>query len=251
MDPHGIAALEAIARVKYAAVISDVRLPDISGEEVFATLSQQEGILPPFVFVTGFASVERAVAMLKKGAADYVTKPFDLAELIQKIQALVGVQPQALELEEDTSLGISDAMRHLASIGPRIARRARIILVTGESGVGKEVLAKFLHESDAVHSFGPFVPVNCGAIPDTLVESEFFGYEKGAFTGADRARRGYFEQAHGGTLFLDEVGELPLSMQVKLLRALQDRRVQRSARKPRSRSTRESSVRQTAISSNS
>lgn len=125
-----------------------------------------------------------------------------------------------------SELGVSEAMRRLAELVPRVAGRAKSILVTGESGVGKEVLARFIHRHAPGDTF-PFVAVNCGAVPETLLESEFFGHERGAFTGAERQKKGYFEQAEGGTLFLDEIGDLPLSMQVKLLRALQERRITR------------------------
>ncbi len=223
---RGAEAIDALRRTQYAAVISDVRLPDVTGEEVFAVANQSVALTPPFVFITAFASVESAVAMLKRGAADYITKPFDITELVTKVRGLVGVTSQPVDLG-NTALGISPSMRALAGASPRIAERARTVLITGNSGVGKEIVAEFLHSLATQQGAAPFIAVNCGAIPETLLEDAFFGHERGAFTGADRLKKGYLEQANGGTLFLDEIGDLPLSMQVKLLRVIQDRKVQR------------------------
>jgi DNA-binding NtrC family response regulator len=222
----GESALDAFSRRPYQAVISDIRLPDISGEGLFSRTKATRVGVPPFVFITAYASVETAVSLLKSGAADYVTKPFDIGALVEKVRLLTGTGIPDQAMPAQSELGVSEAMRRLAEMVPRIAGRARSILITGESGVGKEVVARFVHR----HSPGdtlPFVAVNCGAVPDTLLESEFFGHERGAFTGAERQKKGYFEQAEGGTLFLDEIGDLPLSMQVKLLRALQERRITR------------------------
>jgi DNA-binding NtrC family response regulator len=168
--------------------------------------------------------------MLRSGAYDYVTKPFDITELVAKVRAAVGAREPAagpITPVRDATLGVSSAMQHLAAQVERVARRARTVLITGESGVGKEVLARHLHALAHPQREAPFVAVNCGAIPETLIEAALFGHERGAFTGADRQRRGYVEQAAGGTLFLDEVAELAPAMQVRLLRVLQDRRVQR------------------------
>ena len=209
-------------------MISDVRLPDVSGEDVFIRAKDEVESLPPFLFITAHASVDRAVEMLKRGALDYVTKPFDIGELVAKVRR--AVEPSALAVaplgEEAGPLGPSPAMRLLAAQAPRIAERARTVLIAGESGAGKEVLARYLHALAHPRS-APFIAVNCGAIPETLIEAALFGHERGAYTGADRLRRGHFEQAHGGTLFLDEVAELTSSTQVDLLRVLQERRVQR------------------------
>lgn len=223
---EGESALDALGSRPYQAVISDIRLSDISGEEFFSRATSTQVGVPPFLFITAYASVETAVSLLKSGAADYITKPFDIGALVDKVRVLTGTGIPDQAMPAQSELGVSEAMRRLAEMVPRIAGRAKSILVTGESGVGKEVVARFIHR----HSPGvtlPFVAVNCGAVPDMLLESEFFGHERGAFTGAERQKKGYFEQAEGGTLFLDEIGDLPLSMQVKLLRALQERRITR------------------------
>ena len=231
LDWHrsGQPALDALSRHQYDAVISDVRLPDLSGEDVFFQAQRAGTPVPPFLFITAYASVERAVQMLKCGATDYVTKPFDIGELVNKVSAIVGSVDIAIVPSESSaaSLGVSASMRRLAALAPRVAARARTVLLCGESGSGKEVLARHLHELANAGLDGRFVAVNCGAIPESLLEDALFGHEKGAFTGADRPARGYFEQAVGGTLFLDEISELTPSMQVKLLRVIQERSVQR------------------------
>jgi DNA-binding NtrC family response regulator len=224
----GREAALALARRAYDVVVSDIRLPDLSGEQVFAEAQRLARPAPPFLFVTAHGSLARAVALLKQGAADYVTKPFDIAELVDKVRQAAGetaADPQADWAAGE--LGLSRAIRALEQQAPRIAARARTVLVTGESGSGKEVLARHLHALAHPGGGAPFVAVNCGAIPESLIEAELFGHERGAYTGADRARRGHFEQAIGGTLFLDEVAELAPALQVKLLRVLQDRRIRR------------------------
>jgi DNA-binding NtrC family response regulator len=221
-------ALDKIASRTYGAVVSDIRLPDFSGEELFRRVIERERFVPPWIFLTAYGSIDRAVALLKLGAADYVTKPFDLDELIAKLSA-AGRVPwrQQGEAQAAPLLGVSQAMRQIEAMLPRLAEQATTVLVTGESGVGKEVVARLIHSCDPRTQDKPFVAVNCGGLPETLLETELFGHEKGAFTGAVRVRRGVFEQANGGTLFLDEIGDMPASMQVKLLRALQDRRIAR------------------------
>ena len=221
-------ALDRIAQRSYGAVVSDIRLPDYSGDELFRRVIERERFVPPWIFITAYGSIDRAVALLKLGAADYVTKPFDLDELIAKLSA-AGRVPWRQEADARGAplLGVSPAMRQLEAMLPRLAEQASTILVTGESGVGKEVVARLIHSVDARTRGAPFVAVNCGGLPESLLEAELFGHEKGAFTGAIRTRRGVFEQANGGTLFLDEIGDMPAAMQIKLLRALQDRRVAR------------------------
>lgn len=220
------AASEKISSRNYAVVLSDIRLPDFSGEELFRRVCERERFVPPWIFITAYGSIDRAVALLKLGATDFVTKPFDLDELIGKLFAAGrGAWNHANRANSGHALGVSAQMEQIDAMLPRLAKEASSILITGESGVGKEVVAREIHARDERTKDKPFVAVNCGAIPETLLEAELFGHERGAYTGAFKARRGVFEQAHGGTLFLDEIGEMPSSMQVKLLRALQERRI--------------------------
>lgn len=218
-------AERALESRRYHVVVSDIRLPDRSGAELFIELSRRQAGLPPFVFLTGHGSIDRAVELLKAGAADYLTKPFDADQLVLKIRGLAE-QYGTLGGGQTGLLGISPAMRRLAETLPRLARHASALLITGESGVGKEYVARQFHQL-AFPRETAFIAVNCAAIPESLLESELFGFDKGAFTGAAKTKRGYFEQADGGSLFLDEIGEMPLSMQAKLLRVLQDRAIVR------------------------
>ncbi|MCF8168262.1 MAG: sigma-54 dependent transcriptional regulator [Rhodoferax sp.] len=213
----GAAALTGLRGGDYALVISDIRLPDTTGDTLFDTLLSERLSLPPFIFITGHGEIDMAVRLLKKGARDYITKPFDLDALIEKIQDIV--TPKSVV--GTGALGLSPAMRQIEAMLQRLASSSASVLITGESGVGKERVAQALHRLAGAEK--PFVAVNCGALTESLLEAELFGYEKGAFTGATRTKKGVFELAHGGTLFLDEIGDMPLSMQVKLLRALQER----------------------------
>mgnify|MGYP000994402835 CR=1 FL=1 len=221
----GRTARRGLGQRRYSVVVSDINLPEISGEQLFGDLLESGHPMPPFIFITGYGAIDQAVRLLKLGAQDYVTKPFNVGELIGKIRALCERLPALTEAE--ARLGISVGMRHIESLLPRLAAARSAVLISGESGVGKEEVARALHRVGDPNEKSPFVAVNCGAIPENLIESELFGHEKGAFTGADRERRGVFEQANGGTLFLDEIGEMPPAMQVKLLRAIQDRAVVR------------------------
>jgi DNA-binding NtrC family response regulator len=209
----------------YALVVSDIRLPDISGEQIFTELRDTGASQPPFLFITGYGAIDQAVRLLKLGAEDYLTKPLDIPVLVAKVRVLAS--RSAASQEGTAMLGISRAMRNISAMLPRIAANARTVLITGESGVGKEVVARAIHDVARKGRPQPFIPVNCGAITESLMEAELFGHERGAFTGAIKERRGCFEQASGGTLFLDEIGEMPLSTQVKLLRAIQERCVVR------------------------
>jgi len=218
-------ARASLERSAFDAVISDVRLPDGSGEELFLSAGRAVACPPAWLFTTAFASVDRAVAMMHAGAFDYLTKPFDINDLVARINCAVQAGGSLDGSAAETLLGPSAAMRKVARQAQRVAERAQSVLLTGESGTGKEVLARHLHFLSDPRGALPFVAVNCGAIPDTLIEAALFGHERGAFTGADRKRRGFFEQARGGTLFLDEIAELSPAVQSRLLRVLQDRRI--------------------------
>ena len=211
-------AAEQLAR-GWGAVVSDVCLADGLATQWFVELPEATRRLPWF-FITGYGSVNDAVAAIRAGAREYVTKPFDIEHLVALVQQASSSGPTRAEAGV---LGISPAMRHAEALVRKVARQRVPVLLTGESGVGKEVAAQLIHQLGDRCATGEFVAVNCAAVPETMMEAEFFGYEKNAFTGAARMHRGYLERADGGTLFLDEVGELPASMQAKLLRALQER----------------------------
>jgi len=203
----------------WGAVVSDVRLPDGLVTEWFTQLPPSCRLLPWF-FLTGYGSVNDAVSALQAGAREYLTKPFDIEKLVSMVLDALATRTRA---PAQAVLGISPAMRRVEELVRKLARQKTSVLVTGESGVGKEVVAQMIHRLDPRGRQADFVPVNCAAVPESMMEAEFFGYEKGAFTGAQRAHKGFVERAHGGTLFLDEVGDLPASMQAKLLRVLQER----------------------------
>ena len=209
---------------RYDVVVSDIRLPDRNGDELFEELQANQPYVPPWIFITGYGTIERAIALMKLGAADYVTKPFDLDQLVAKLLAYV---PSAPHDERLPTLGLSSGMQRIEEMLLRLALQSTSILITGQSGVGKEVVARKIHRLDVLRCDKSFVAVNCGGIPENLLEAELFGYERGAFTGALRLKRGLLEQASGGTLFLDEIGDMPVAMQVKLLRVLQERTVTR------------------------
>jgi DNA-binding NtrC family response regulator len=209
-------ALEGLWTTRPDLVVCDIRLPDMNGEELFLRLLPRLGG-KPFLFVTSFGEVEQAVRLMKAGAVDYITKPYALPDLLDRIARLIALQPKATG-----ALGTSQVMRQLEMLLRRVADIDSSLLFTGESGVGKEVAANFVHQI-STRAKDPFIPVNCAAIPSELIESQLFGHEKGAFTSAQARHRGYVERAGNGILFLDEVGELPLPMQAKLLRLIQER----------------------------
>jgi two-component system, NtrC family, response regulator AtoC len=209
---------------RYDVVVSDIRLPDRDGDELFEKLQAEQLYVPPWIFITGYGTIERAIALMKLGATDYVTKPFDLDQLVAKLRAYIPLSPHDERLP---TLGLSPGMRRIEDMLPRLATQSTTVLITGQSGVGKEVVAREIHRLDKLRAGKPFIAVNCGGIPENLLEAELFGHERGAFTGAVRLKHGLLEQATGGTLFLDEIGDMPLAMQVKLLRVLQERTVTR------------------------
>lgn len=211
--------------------LTDMRLPDGEGLELVQHIVNSSADLPVAV-ITAHGTTENAVAALKTGAFDYLAKPVSLQQLRSLVKSALNLPPlknktsSVFEDEENMLLGESLPMLQLRSMVVKLSRSQAPVYISGESGTGKELAARSIHTKSARHG-KPFVPVNCGAIPENLMESEFFGHKKGAFTGADNERGGFFQAADGGTLFLDEVADLPLTMQVKLLRAIQEKRVRK------------------------
>ena len=217
----GTAAVEILRRRPVDLLISDIKMPGVSGVDVLRAAKQIDDAIV-CIMITAFKSTESAVEALRLGAHDYVDKPFDIELLKKKVH-------QALEqrrLSEYTILGDSPQIKEVRDRIKRVAPTNSTILITGESGTGKELVARAIH-SQSKRSARPFVPLNCGALPETLLESELFGHEKGAFTSADSTKKGLVEAAERGSIFLDEIGEMSLMMQVKLLRFLQERRFRR------------------------
>ncbi len=230
------AALREVALATPDVVLLDLVMPGRSGLELLAELSER-GVRAPVIVLTATNTVNAAVEAMKRGAADFITKPFELEALRIKVRNLIEksklqeeVERLRDEVEERQQLGgmigRSEVMRAIFRNIERIAKSEATVLVTGESGTGKELVAHAIHDLSS-RAGGPFITVNCGAIPRELIESELFGHEKGAFTGATDRRIGRLESAHGGTLFLDEIGELDLAIQVKFLRAIQERSFER------------------------
>jgi two-component system, NtrC family, response regulator PilR len=219
-------ARELLAANRYDLCFTDMRLPDGSGQsliELIATRFPET----PVAMITAHGNVDAAVEALKAGAFDFVSKPVDLSVLRRLVQNALQLGEQRRNQQSHTAgrlQGDSPAMQQLRATIGKVARSQAPVYISGESGVGKELVARLIHEQGPRGS-GPFVPVNCGAIPAELMESEFFGHKKGSFTGAHGDKEGLFQAAHGGTLFLDEVAELPLHMQVKLLRVIQEKSV--------------------------
>ena len=229
----GVDAVGSIAEAKerlkgerYELCLTDMRLGDGEGLELVRHIAGLAADLPVAV-ITAYGSADNAVAALKAGAFDYVSKPVGLEQLRALVKSALSLpEPERTEEASRQLLGASPPLAQARDLIAKLARTQAPVYISGESGSGKELAARLIHENGARRD-KPFVPVNCGAIPETLVESELFGYRKGAFTGANEDREGFFQAAHGGTLFLDEVAELPLHTQVLLLRAIQERRVRK------------------------
>ncbi|TBU83372.1 sigma-54-dependent Fis family transcriptional regulator [Pseudomonas daroniae] len=223
------AALVAIAEEPFGLVISDVNMPGMDGHQLLSAIRERQPQLP-VLLMTAFAAVERAVEAMRRGAVDYLVKPFEPKALLSLVaRHALG---RAGGLEQDGPVAREPASLQLLELAARVARSDSTVLITGESGTGKEVLARYLHQQSP-RAAGPFVAINCAAIPDNMLEATLFGHEKGAFTGAVASAPGKFELAEGGTILLDEISEMPLALQAKLLRVLQEREVERvGARKP-------------------
>ena len=220
-------AKKSLASRSFSLCLTDMRLPDGEGIELVRHISANCGDLPVAV-ITAFGSAENAVAALKSGAFDYLTKPLSLDQLRTLVRSALHLPGRGNGPNGTVPrmLGEGHAITQVKQVIEKLARSQAPVYITGESGSGKELAARMIHDGGP-RSDKPFVVVNCGAIPENLIESEFFGYRKGAFTGADSDRGGFFQAAHGGTLFLDEVADLPLAMQVKLLRVLQEKMVRK------------------------
>src|SRR4051812_27759444 len=232
----GQKAIDILKKKSFDMIISDLQMPNVTGIELLKHVRENYNDLL-FMLITAFGTTESAVEAMKMGAYDYITKPFKIDEVrINIANALksrnLEVENRVLkkELEKEFSfgnlVGNSEAMHRIFDLVKRVSQTPTNVLVTGESGTGKEVVAKAIHYNGPLKD-RPFITVNCGAIPESLMESEMFGHKKGSFTGAINDKVGLFEVADSGSLFLDEVGELPLSIQVKLLRAIQERVIRR------------------------
>ncbi|WP_295472549.1 sigma-54 dependent transcriptional regulator [uncultured Pseudomonas sp.] len=216
-------------REPFGLVISDVNMPGMDGHQLLGLLRERHPHLP-VLLMTAHGAVERAVDAIRQGAVDYLVKPFEPASLL----ALVArhAQGSLANVEEDGPVAVEPASRQLLELASRVAKSDSTVLISGESGTGKEVLARYIHQHSP-RADKPFIAINCAAIPDNMLEATLFGHEKGSFTGAIAAQAGKFELADGGTILLDEISEMPMGLQAKLLRVLQEREVERvGARRP-------------------
>jgi two-component system response regulator PilR (NtrC family) len=218
-------AIRLLDREPFDLCLTDMRLPDGEGLRVVEHINQK-GLDVPVAVITAYGSAENAVAALKAGAFDYLAKPVALEQLRALVKQALKVPDKLQPPAGYQLLGESPAMEQVRSMIERLAKSQAPVYINGESGSGKELAARMIHRGGP-RAEQPFIAVNCGAIPENLMESEFFGYRKGAFTGAETDREGFFQAANGGTLFLDEVADLPLAMQVKLLRAIQEKKVRK------------------------
>jgi two-component system response regulator AtoC len=229
---NGEDALRALEAEAFDAVVSDLRMPVMGGMQLFES-TRDQGLRVPFIFISGYGEIEDAVEAMKKGAADFLRKPFDPDELILRLRRAAEDRAlrEAVEFGRSAAggaviIGESKAMRGIRDTVAAVGPASATVLITGESGTGKEVVARALHASSAAPE-APFVAVNLGGVPEQLAESELFGYERGAFTGAGARKIGFLESAGEGTIFLDEIGEMGAPLQVKMLRVLQERRITR------------------------
>ena len=232
----GLVALQKVQTRSYDMVIADIKMPRMDGVTLLQEIKKLE-FSPPVVFITAFATVESAVEAMRAGAVDYITKPFEEDRILLTVERTLRLSRIIMENRElrnqlderygsDKIVYVSKEMASVMDLACKVAESDSAVLISGESGTGKELLARFIHRKSS-RKAGRFVPVNCAAISPNLVESELFGHEKGSFTGAERKAVGKFEYASEGTLFMDEIGDLSLEAQAKLLRALQEKRIQR------------------------
>ena len=233
----GVEGLAALEKQHYDFILCDIKMPNMGGME-FLTAAADKLQNTTVIVMSAYGSIDTAVEAMKRGAYDYISKPFKSDEVhltLKKAEERESLKKENLLLKErirkigrenrfGNMIGKSKPMQAVFQLAEKVAHYDTTVLITGESGTGKELIARGIH-FHGKRSGGPLVPVNCGGIPETLLESELFGYVKGAFTGADKNKKGLFEEAQGGTIFLDEIGELPLSLQVKLLRVLQENEI--------------------------
>ncbi len=230
---HGVEGLEMYKKSTYDIVLCDIKMPEMDGLEVLEKIFEEEGDAQ-VIMISGHANIDNAVEAIKKGAYDFIEKPLDLNRLLITIRNALDKSSLITEtkvLKKKVSkgyemVGESDAIQQVKAIVEKVAPTDARVLITGSNGTGKELVARSLHEN-STRATGPFIEVNCAAIPSELIESELFGHEKGAFTSAIKQRKGKFEQADGGTIFLDEIGDMSLSAQAKVLRALQENKITR------------------------
>jgi two-component system, NtrC family, response regulator AtoC len=233
----GIAGLKMIEQTRYDFILCDIKMPNMGGME-FLEAARDKLNGTTVIMMSAYGSIDTAISAMKLGAYDYISKPFKSDEVYltlkkaeerERLKAENRLLKERIQIFEkdhsfDKMVGKNKEMQALFQLAKKAAQYRTTVLILGDSGTGKELVARGIHRSSR-RAAGPLVPVNCGGIPETLLESELFGYKKGAFTGADYNRRGLFQEAEGGTIFLDEIGELPLALQVKLLRVLQDNEV--------------------------
>lgn len=228
----GVEGIESVKKTQYDAILCDIKMPKMDGIEVLEKILSFSDT--PVIMISGHGNIETAVDAIKKGAFDYIAKPLELnrllitlrnamdkGHLVNETKALKKKVYKTIEM-----VGESPAINQIKELIERVAPTDARVLITGNNGTGKELVARWIHEK-SVRNSAPFVEVNCAAIPSELIESELFGHEKGSFTSAIKQRKGNFEQAHGGTLFLDEIGDMSLSAQSKVLRALQENKIMR------------------------
>lgn len=230
---NGLSAQRKLQETAYDACLIDLKMPGMDGLSLIEWI-RHTGYRMPVIMISAHGEIKDAVEALKQGAQDYIVKPFNPEEVCIRIKSLVDVQNLRNSMESETRkdqseelfIGNSPKIVKIKQLLEKIAPTPSNVLITGESGTGKEVVARSIHQKSKVND-GPFVAINIGGVPENLLESELFGYEKGAFTGAVSRKTGMFELANGGTLFLDEIGDMPLSLQVKILRVLQERKITR------------------------
>ncbi|MCB0339558.1 MAG: sigma-54-dependent Fis family transcriptional regulator [Bdellovibrionales bacterium] len=229
----GATALICLEKGSFDVVVSDQRMPQMSGQELLEAMQERE-ITTPFIMITAHGTIDQAVKAMQHGAADFIAKPFSAEDLTRVIERVISPENQQFRAQnsdngdkKDRTIITNDPMMiRVLEVADAVARSDATVLVQGESGTGKELVARMIHSASA-RSRQPFVAVNCAALPDNLLESELFGHEKGAFTGAQARKPGKFELAQGGTILLDEISEMDLALQAKLLRVLQEREVDR------------------------